>query len=144
MNFTKLFRSPAFMGTLIAVGVITFTQSAQACRDKFTIRANNGDHEFQRGKEWNTCSGYTLKFQQDGNLVLYNRRNRSVWSSNTDGHPNARFVVQRDGNLVIYGGRNRAIWSSNTDGHPNAEFVIQGDGNLVVYGDRNRVLWSSR
>ena len=138
MKFSK-----TFLGILIAASVFTFNQAAEACRNYFTIRAQNGNHQFNPGKQWATCSGYTLKLQNDGNLVLYDRRGRSRWSSNTAGHPNARFVVQRDGNLVIYGGRSRTLWSSNTAGHPNAEFRIQEDGNLVVYGNRNRVLWSS-
>lgn len=53
---------------------------------------------------WNTRTkdGVKLIMQTDGNLVLYNDKASSVWSSNTAGRPNSYVVLQDDGNLVIY------------------------------------------
>lgn len=57
------------------------------------------------------------RFQPDGNLVVYYAKQNDpihefpVWDTKTDGHPNARLVVQNDGNLVIYDSNNRVLWA---------------------------------
>lgn len=56
-------------------------------------------------------------FQTDGNLVVYHNNtptsDHSKWASNTQGRPNARFIVQNDGNAVIYD-NGKKVWSTNT------------------------------
>jgi len=141
VEFSKNLRNYG-IGILIAASMITFEQSAHACRNDFRIRAQNGEHQFHTGKNWEVCSGYALRFQNDGNLVVF-KKGRSIWSSNTGGHPNAELRFQKDGNLAIYGGAGKVLWSSNTGGHPNAEFVFQSDGYLVIYGGAGKVLWNS-
>jgi hypothetical protein len=44
----------------------------------------------------------TLIMQSDGNLVLYNRNNRPLWATMTNGYSGAYFVLQDDGNAVVY------------------------------------------
>lgn len=64
-----------------------------------------------------------VAMQDDGNLVLVDAKNRSIWSSaHNDNYtwytlpkPGTRLVVQNDGNLVLYQGAS-AIWSTETDG----------------------------
>ncbi len=53
-------------------------------------------------------------FQTDGNLVLYDRDNKAVWASNTEGM-GEYLAMQDDGNLVIYDRRDIAVWASNTN-----------------------------
>lgn len=60
--------------------------------------------------------------QQDGNLVLYDYRNRPIWASNTEGYYGAYLEVQDDGNAVIYyneGSSNfydrYAVWATGTN-----------------------------
>lgn len=53
--------------------------------------------------------GFTLKMQNDGNLVLYGIRG-AIWSSGTNGEPVNKCVMQNDGNFVLYT-PNGAIWS---------------------------------
>jgi hypothetical protein len=59
-------------------------------------------------------------FQADGNLVVYHQntptKDHTPWASNTDGHPNARLLVQNDGNVVIYD-NGKAIWNTKTCCH---------------------------
>ncbi len=53
--------------------------------------------------------------QADGNLVLYNKLDQPLWSSQTDlklTHP--RLIMQDDGNLVLYNPSNQAFWRSQT------------------------------
>lgn len=57
------------------------------------------------------------RFQSDGNLVVYYALNNnitqefSVWDTNTQGHPNARMVLQNDGNLVIRDANDSVLWA---------------------------------
>jgi len=88
--------------------------------------------DFSRGQEWVTSTGYKFRFQQDGNLVLYNSQGRAIWATGTFGTNVDRFSVQADGNIVLYE-RGKAVWATDTAGNPGAYFSIQNDGNLVVY-----------
>ena len=56
-----------------------------------------------------------LTMQTDGNLVLYARPGRALWSTRTNGTGGAnRLVVQDDGNLVVLTGANRVVWSTGS------------------------------
>jgi actin-like ATPase involved in cell morphogenesis len=67
---------------------------------------------------WRTgTSGYPgayLRFQPDGNLVLYTSDGQTLWASNTCCDPAAdTFAVQEDGTLVIFNfSSERVYWSS--------------------------------
>jgi hypothetical protein len=72
--------------------------------------------------------------QPDGNVVLYDRDSKPLWSTNTGGSISPRdLVMQTDGNLVLYGTDGKAHWASNTYNNPGAFLDIQDDGNLVVH-----------
>ena len=60
--------------------------------------------------------GAYLRFQPDGNLVLYGPGGQHLWSSNTCCNPAAdTFAVQADGNLVILNFASQHVyWSSGT------------------------------
>jgi hypothetical protein len=55
-----------------------------------------------------------LRFQADGNLVLYSANGVVVWTSGTAGHPGATLRLQADGNLVIYSAQGRPLWSTGS------------------------------
>ena len=62
-----------------------------------------------------------MKMQYDGNLVVYNKEHKHMWSTGTGGNRYARLYFQDDGNLVIYsvaaGGckwQQHALWASDT------------------------------
>ena len=63
-----------------------------------------------------------LRLENNGDLVVYNARERAVWRTGTNtGEPlvDVWFVIQDDGNLVLYQQRKsepnpRAVWNSNT------------------------------
>ena len=84
---------------------------------------------------------FTLKFQADGDLVLY--RNSDSWplwalgSEAVDGF----LLVQGDGNLVMYSPE--VEWESETGGHPGAALFVQNDGNVVLYSSTWEPLWDT-
>lgn len=84
---------------------------------------------------------FTLQYQADGNLVLYDN-DTPVWASATNGAPGS-VQMQPDGNLVIYNDRQHPVWASGTDGHAGAMLQLQDDGNAVLYKD-GRALWATR
>ena len=57
---------------------------------------------------------YRIIFQRDGNLVIYDLRDRAVWASNTSGLNNATLHLQSDGNLVIYRDNNTAAYATGS------------------------------
>jgi hypothetical protein len=100
-----------------------------------------GANNYGKGSTWRTCTGYTLAFQGDGNLVMYNPANRPIWATGTEGYAQ-RLAFQSDGNVVLYDGSNRAIWATNTDGRGRL-FAFQADGNFVVYDGGGRAVYST-
>ncbi|GAV02770.1 hypothetical protein RvY_13294 [Ramazzottius varieornatus] len=84
-----------------------------------------------------------LHFQDDGNLVLYRRKDLTpLWSSNTDGRDADTVIMQHDGNLVMYE-HGQPIWKTDTHGHSGATLSVQDDGNLVLYNPANQSIWAS-
>jgi hypothetical protein len=89
---------------------------------------NSGDQLLSLNKR------YRFEVMPTGELVIFdNNDNKPIWSSNSQGDPNA-LVVQDDGNLVLYAKNGSVIWASNKTGKTGDYFLsMQDDGNLVVY-----------
>jgi hypothetical protein len=85
--------------------------------------------------------GFTLKMQNDGNLVLYGIKG-AIWATGTNGKPVNRCIMQNDGNLVLYSPE-RAIWASNTNGNPGSVLYMQNDENVVIYDNNDTAIWST-
>jgi hypothetical protein len=88
-----------------------------------------------------TNGKYTLRMQEDGNLVAYDSHEKALWNSNTAGSGAIECVLQDDGNLVLKDRRGRVVWATSTDGYKNAKLAIQDDGNLVIYNERGLAVW---
>jgi len=56
--------------------------------------------------------------QDDGNLVLYDSLNKTLWATNTTGQGTVPFklTIQDDGNLVLKDSTNKLLWASDTAG----------------------------
>ena len=81
---------------------------------------------------------YSLKLQQDGNLVLERISSKTHrWSSGTGGSNATNVVLQEDGNLVLSRTDGSPVWSSQTAGRRAKLLVVQGDGNVVLYENDN-------
>ena len=53
--------------------------------------------------------------QDDGNFVLYNKDSKPIWTSNTNGNPEAFLAVQDDCNVCVYTSDGQtALWCTNT------------------------------
>jgi hypothetical protein len=95
-----------------------------------------------------TDNGNLLVLQFDGNVVLYNSKHITIWSTNTKGYEPVQFIMKGDGNLVLYSTTGQA-WASNTSGNPGAFLAVQNDGNLVIQrsgsqsGTSTNALWAS-
>jgi hypothetical protein len=89
-----------------------------------------------------TNGKYTLRMQDDGNLVAQDNQGKAIWNSNTVGSGAIECVLQGDGNLLLKDRNGRVVWATYTDGYKNAKLVIQDDGNLVIYNERGLAVWA--
>ena len=85
---------------------------------------------------------FTLQFQDDGNLVLYDQSANALWASGTAGSGATQVDMQMEGNLVIYAG-GTPVWATPTGSYPNAYLLVQNDGNVVIYSDVGVPLWAT-
>jgi hypothetical protein len=72
---------------------------------------------------------YSLNFQSDANLVIYNKDGRAIWDTQTGScltHIPTTLKIQDDGNMVMYDKTNQPVWSSHTAG-PAAGFASKKD-----------------
>jgi Peptidase_C39 like family len=149
MNFKKLFAlSFALSNVVFSGNASNATQGfSPVPNDRMTgliaqcANTHIGANNYGKGSTWRTCTGYTLAFQGDGNLVMYNPSGRPIWATGTNGYAQ-RVAFQGDGNVVLYDGNNRAIWATNTDGRGRL-FAFQADGNFVVYDGNGRAVYST-
>jgi hypothetical protein len=89
-------------------------------------------------------NNYRFVMQHDGNLVLYEKGGKALWSSETNNIAIQRCIMQTDGNLVLYRYDGKAVWSSKTDGKPNSFLIVQDDGNVVIYYDpKPQAVWAT-
>ncbi len=86
---------------------------------------------------------FSLNYQGDGHLVLYQNGVGPLWSSGTAGTSPGRAVMQADGNFVIYDGGDSPIWHTGTPGNPGAYLRVQNDGNVVLYSGGGSLLWQT-
>lgn len=61
-----------------------------------------------------TSNAAKLVMHEDGNLAIYSKDDRPLWTSNTGGNPGAVLAIQDDGNVVIYSG-DTPIWDTKTN-----------------------------
>ena len=86
---------------------------------------------------------HVLRYQSDGNLVIYQRGGSWVWSSQTSGHSAGRVEMHGDGNLVIYNASGSPVWSSDTWQFPGAYASILDSGHLVIVDTTGVPIWWS-
>lgn len=95
---------------------------------------------------------FVLKYQSDGNLVLYDNGS-PVWAINCwpgcsgTGYAGNSFTpagygtMQTDGNFVVYNSSGAPVWHAGTFGNSGAYLSIRDDGGLIVYGPSSNILW---
>lgn len=92
---------------------------------------------------WNCNGSAYLYHQNDGNIVLYTRAGRVLWSPNTYGRGSAVLTLQPDGNLVLSNSAGQPVWSTGTWNSPGAVVRLQDNGNFVIYDTAGRNVWST-
>lgn len=83
---------------------------------------------------------YALRYQSDGNLVLYGP-NGTVWDSGTNGMGGLYCEMQPDGNFVIYHANGGEPWASDTSGLAGAELRVLDEGYVAIYDVAGNVPW---
>lgn len=114
----------------------------QSCGNIYINSTYGQTTEFYPDKTWKLCSGYKVSFQKDGNLVVYNRSGKALWSSGTNNKGADRLSLNANGDLVIYR-KVYPIWSAGTHGNPGATLAVQEDGNLAIYNRRSKPVWAT-
>jgi hypothetical protein len=84
---------------------------------------------------------FSLIYQTDGNLVLYQAGVGAIWNTGTWGTATGEAALQADGNFVVYRADGVPLWYSGTGGQ--LHLVLQNDGNLVLYRQDGTAAWST-
>lgn len=95
--------------------------------------------------EGSTNVSHFIKFQSDGNLVLYKSGNpdTAIWNSQTGNSGANKFVFEKNGNIAIYK-NDEILWQTNTSGYENAQgWLMSNAGNVIVYDWNNDAVFSS-
>lgn len=88
---------------------------------------------------------YKVIMQTDGNLVVFNKGLKAVWSTLTHDAGLANFVYQPDGNLVIYDAFNRPVWNSSTNNQATISSLqfVKSVPDSYPNGDKDDFTWIS-
>ena len=87
---------------------------------------------------------FTLIYQPDGNLVMYDWMGASYWATNTAGHSAGRVAYQTDGNFCVYDASGTYVWGTMVYNYGAGILNLQNNGNLVVYkSPSNDVAWQA-
>ena len=84
-----------------------------------------------------------LRFQSDGNLVVYGPGGAVYWHSATNGSGATMASFQGDGHLVLYTSSFVPVWTSNTGGNYCATLAVANDGNVSIHGVDGSLLWQT-
>ncbi|MFN2444143.1 MAG: hypothetical protein ABR606_00920 [Vicinamibacterales bacterium] len=84
---------------------------------------------------------YVLRYQGDGNLVLYRDGGVPIWDSGSVGQSAGYTEMQGDGNFVTYDASGTPVWASGTHVYSGAYLRVQDDGYLVIYDTGGVPLW---
>ncbi len=100
-----------------------------------------GSIYLQKGKVWR-AGNYTLNFQSDGNLVIYNGSGQAIWDCPQAWTHNPTFALQSDGNFVAYENGTNPVWAAGTQDFAcggqiprNMRLILTGLGDLEVISD---------
>jgi hypothetical protein len=87
---------------------------------------------------------YKLIMQDDGNLIINNNKNISIWKMNVINKP-YKLYLHDNGNLVIYDSLKKSIWETNTTnkGKQPYSLVVSNIGDLEIQDSNQKIIWSS-
>ena len=79
-------------------------------------KANKPYVQWKTGKYGFKPHSKGLRFQDDGNLVVYDNKGKWKWASHTQKTEADYLELQDDGNLVLYGKYRTVFWATNVYG----------------------------
>lgn len=133
-----------------ALALLTGFSPSAAARPATTIK--NPVIYFGQGVVWypdtqasagTTVNGATLRFQTDGNLVLYQLNTGNVlWSSNTSGS-GANEMAFPAGGPILLEHDGRVITHVGPYGANSYDAVVQPDKNFVFYNADGNPTWAT-
>src|SRR4030042_3752309 len=131
-------------GTAVLTAFILFLAPMAVSAGSGEMRNTLGQNErLKVSEELRSTNGkYTLRMQDDGNLVAYDSQGKGLWSSDTVGSGAIECIMLGEGNLLLRDKNGRSVWTSHTDGYKNPKLVMQDDGNLVIYNERGIAVWA--
>ena len=83
-----------------------------------------------------------LRYQSDGNLVLYGAGGSVLWDTGTWGISAGRAEMQTDGNFVVYDAHGTPVWASDTSAS-GAYLKVHREGYVMVHDASNVGIWWS-
>lgn len=121
--------------------------------DVFVVQSLAKGQQYTNDKSKNLLiyDNYTLRWQKDGNLVLYDEEFSAAnakWTSGTEGR-GKKLIFQNDGNLVIRDANDNAIWTSATandqqGGKGGCKLILSPIGKLDMFNVDQKSIWSSQ
>ncbi|HUU33919.1 MAG TPA: hypothetical protein VMW48_07625 [Vicinamibacterales bacterium] len=82
----------------------------------------------------------TLRYQGDGNLVLYGTGGAVLWASDTAGASAGRAEMQTDGNFVIYDAGDVPVWAAESNA-AGGYLTVRDEGFLMLYNAGHVGIW---
>lgn len=76
-------------------------------------------------------------FQNDGNLVVYDKNYNPRWNSGTQ-YTGKKCVMKSNGNLVICNSVGETVWSSKSFENKNSVLYISDTGRLCIYSNSKK------
>jgi hypothetical protein len=149
----------AAAGVLLAAGLTaTMTTSADASSIGAFIGLPSPAIVWSQSQPYTwTSATVNLRWQRDGNLVLYcnsdtSDPNKVLWATGTDyvnpvdivfGGPYGLIAVRDDWDTVINAGWQIAFEAPAGGVNPGDYAYVQNDGNFVIYAANGRALWAT-
>lgn len=100
----------------------------------------HGGTRLYADQQFRSPNGTVLRYQSDGNLVLYDSRGAPMWASSTEGFSAGYVEMQPDGNLVLYDGGGTPRWASDTYA-PGGRLIVHDSGYAAIHDAANNVVW---
>lgn len=109
-----------------------------------TMDTLNAGQKLAPGQKLVSANGrYSLVYQGDGNLVLYDENLKSIWSATFARQSAGECVMEADGNLCLYSSARTLYWSTRLSQSGQNRLVLQDNRNLVIFRSDNTPVWAS-
>ncbi len=99
-----------------------------------------GQRLYANQELWSSSGDAVLRYQGDGNLVLYAANGTPLWASDTAGSSAGLAEMQTDGNFVVYDGAGVPIWDTGSYA-PGGYLTVRPGGYLMLFDASHVGIW---